>query len=80
MVVENAFGRLKGRWRCLLRRNDSDLQPVKSMVMTCCALHNLCENHGETYETELDVQPAEPGVAVTQDVEGINVREGLMQF
>ena len=61
----------------------SDLQLVKSMVMTCCALHNLCENHGETYETELtelDVQPAEPGVAVAQDVEGINVREGLMQF
>ncbi|XP_030219862.1 protein ANTAGONIST OF LIKE HETEROCHROMATIN PROTEIN 1 [Gadus morhua] len=83
VVVENAFGRLKGRWRCLLKRNDSDLQLVKSMVMTCCALHNLCENHGETYETELtelDVQPAEPGVAVAQDVEGINVREGLMQF
>uniref|UniRef100_A0A3Q3BA40 Uncharacterized protein n=1 Tax=Kryptolebias marmoratus TaxID=37003 RepID=A0A3Q3BA40_KRYMA len=51
VVVENAFGRLKGRWRCLLKRNDCDVNLVKLMVLTCCALHNLCEGHGETYET-----------------------------
>uniref|UniRef100_A0A3Q0RQP3 Uncharacterized protein n=1 Tax=Amphilophus citrinellus TaxID=61819 RepID=A0A3Q0RQP3_AMPCI len=54
VVVENAFGRLRGRWCCLLKRNDCDIQLVKSMVATC-ALHNLCETYGETYETSWDV-------------------------
>ncbi|XP_070819612.1 uncharacterized protein [Chaetodon trifascialis] len=85
VVVENAFGRLKGRWRCLLKRNDCDVQLVKSMVLTCCALHNLCETHGETFETEWDVPAAatavEPVVAVDQGVEeeGRDVREGLIR-
>lgn len=65
VVVENSFGRLKGRWRCLLKRNDCDVSLVKSMVLTCCALHNLCERHGEEYDGEWDVaaavtEPAEP--------------------
>ena len=36
MVVENAFGRLKGRWRCLLKRNDNALKNVPNMVASCC--------------------------------------------
>lgn len=86
-VAENAFVRLKGRWRCLLKRNDCDLPLVKSMVVTCCALHNLCESRGEGYESEWDAAAAtavEPGVAVAgeQDVEeeGRDVREGLMRY
>uniref|UniRef100_A0A3Q3GLQ7 DDE Tnp4 domain-containing protein n=1 Tax=Labrus bergylta TaxID=56723 RepID=A0A3Q3GLQ7_9LABR len=43
VVVENAFGRLKGRWRCLQKRYDCSLDGVKSLVITCCVLHNLCE-------------------------------------
>uniref|UniRef100_A0A3Q1AUI2 DDE Tnp4 domain-containing protein n=1 Tax=Amphiprion ocellaris TaxID=80972 RepID=A0A3Q1AUI2_AMPOC len=88
VVVENAFGRLKGRWRCLLKRNDYDTQLVKSMVLTCCALHNLCEDQGETYETSWDVPEAaaaaahEPAVAVSHSVEegGRHVRDALVQY
>ena len=50
MVVENAFGRLKGRWRCLLKRNDNALKNVPNMVASCCVLHNLCETWGESFD------------------------------
>ena len=51
-VVENAFGRLKGRWRCLLKRNDCHLEFVKLQVAACCTLHNICEVHREGYYDE----------------------------
>ena len=51
-VVENAFGRLKGRWRCLAKRNDCALEFVKVQVAACCTLHNICEVHGVGYRDE----------------------------
>lgn len=86
VVVENAFGRLKGRWRCLMKRNDGDIQLVKSMVLACCALHNICERHGENYQHEWDAPvaaavPQQPAVVLGQcaEEEGRDVREGLMR-
>ncbi|CAC5418943.1 unnamed protein product [Mytilus coruscus] len=43
MVVENAFGRLKGRWRCLMKRNDLSTLFVPDVAECCCTLHNICE-------------------------------------
>ena len=42
MVVENVFGRLKGRWRCLLKQMDFALENVSNVVAACVTLHNLC--------------------------------------
>lgn len=53
MVVENAFGRLKGRWRILLKRNDTRIQKLPNLVIACCVLHNLCESSGEDFDTHL---------------------------
>uniref|UniRef100_A0A3B3T5Q9 DDE Tnp4 domain-containing protein n=1 Tax=Paramormyrops kingsleyae TaxID=1676925 RepID=A0A3B3T5Q9_9TELE len=52
-VVEMSFGRLKGRWRCLLKRNDCKLELSKKMVLTCCVLHNICEEHGDNFTEDL---------------------------
>ena len=47
IVVENAFGRLKARWRRLTKRNDMDVCNVPRIVTACCILHNICEIHGD---------------------------------
>ena len=62
MVVENAFGRLKGRWRCLLKRIDANLSNVPNMVSSCVVLHNVCEKYGDNcsqdWVVDMDQQTA----------------------
>ena len=55
MVVENAFGRLKGRWRCLLKWMDFALENVPNIVAACIILHNLCEMYGDHFQSEWEV-------------------------
>lgn len=50
VVVEHAYGRLKGRWRCLLKRLDVHVRDVPELVAACCVLHNMCEVHGDTFD------------------------------
>lgn len=53
MVTENAYGRLKGRWRILLKRNDTNLDNMPNLVLAVCTLHNLCETTGEEFDNHL---------------------------
>ena len=54
IVIENAFGRLKGRWRCLLKRTDMDLKNIPNVIARCVILHNICETHKEQFTECLD--------------------------
>lgn len=83
VTVECAFGRLKGRWRCLGKRLDVDISTVPTIISACCTLHNVCEKHGEAYEG--------PAKAILQDnriaeggaqdaAEPTRVREALTEF
>ena len=50
-VVEQAFGRLKGRWKIMngnCKLNDPVF--VRQVAMVCCALHNVCERHQCPFE------------------------------
>ncbi|GJP84684.1 hypothetical protein CLOP_g14736, partial [Closterium sp. NIES-67] len=46
-VGKDAIGRLKGRWRILLRRAEGKLHELPRLVGACCALHNFLEQKGE---------------------------------
>ncbi|KAM7170565.1 uncharacterized protein RBU57_005217 [Macrochelys suwanniensis] len=56
MVVECAFGRLKGRWRSLLTRSDLSQTNIPIVIAACCVLHNLGESKGETFMAGWEVE------------------------
>ncbi|KAK6168872.1 hypothetical protein SNE40_020041 [Patella caerulea] len=61
MVIENVFGRLKGRWRRLQKRVDCDIKDTPDLILTCCVLHNiLCEKQGEVYFDQWNIELDNP--------------------
>lgn len=51
-VVDTSFMRLKGRWRCLVKKNDIDASNMSKVVVACCVLHNICEERGDSFLPE----------------------------
>ena len=86
MVIENTFGRLKGRWRCLLKRNDDDTDFITIIITACCILHNMCEIHKQEFKKKWlqkkKKQAEEEVVDGGQGDEGIarNIREALTTY
>ena len=48
VIVEQAFGVLKGRFRILLKRMDIGLENTVKTIITCC-LHSICQLRGDFY-------------------------------
>ena len=87
MVVENAFGRLKGRWRCLLKRMDyMDIDTIINVVACCVVLHNICEFSGDRCDTEWISSNRQSQVySATAPVRGANttangIRDALKEY
>ena len=86
VTVEHAYGRLKGRWRCLLKRLDVHVSDVPELVAACCVLHNVCEIHGEHFDEEWMEGVQDDSITVnstpttTQAGSGQNTRQALMTY
>ena len=86
VVVENAFGRLKGRYRSLGKRLDQSVQNATITVTACCVLHNYCEVMKQEFNEEwlegvqlhLNIQPCDR--EEKQDREAAYVRNSLKSF
>ena len=50
MTIENSFGRLKGRLRCLKKRLEVVVEFACTVIAACVILHNICEISRETYD------------------------------
>lgn len=55
-VIENAFGRLKARFR-MLKLLEVRLEKVVNIIKVCCVLHNLCETTGDIFERHWELVP-----------------------
>ncbi|XP_071486760.1 uncharacterized protein [Diadema antillarum] len=83
-VVEHAFGRLKGRWRILNKKNDLHLSFMRTLVQTCCTLHNICESNGDPFRAAW-MYGVENNVPVNHNnqrprADSSRIREALKQY
>jgi len=83
MVVENAFGRLKGRWRCLQKRIDVQVDNAVTAVGTCVVLHNICETIGDHCPEEWTQTDSEAEISIPvshrlRDGAASSVRNAIM--
>ena len=47
ILIENAFGRLKRRFRCLNRAMNVNVKEIPNLIMSCFVLYNICEVRNE---------------------------------
>jgi len=85
IVVENAYGRLKAKWR-LCKSNDMVIEHIPTVITACCILHNICEAHGNWFnekwieERDLLEQPPSAGTtAVTSDA-ATTIHNSLVEY
>lgn len=83
--MENAFGRLKARWRQFMKQNDMDILHVTQIVAACCILHNLYEIYGDDFnDTWLEdyslEQPHSPTPSSPPTSHARALRDFLVQY
>ncbi|XP_071581132.1 uncharacterized protein, partial [Temnothorax nylanderi] len=90
VAIEMAFGRLKGRWRILLKRIDVNYLFVPNITSACCILQNWLETKNEAFIQQWlnDVaeaqiiyqQPMDMGNRERDDITGSRIRQHLTDY
>ncbi len=84
-VIENAFGRLKARFRIISKRMELDVNNVNETVSACVILHNLFEGFGEFipphwYGIPFQRIQGPPGANRAAQRSAINIRNAIVQY
>ncbi|XP_064475352.1 uncharacterized protein LOC135389217 [Ornithodoros turicata] len=88
IVVENAFGRLKARFRYVMKRTECDTGSVHVTIRACCILHNMCEHFSDVADptwiaeaTSIDQARGQPEHLTSGCTSsGTRVREALVGY
>lgn len=88
IVVENAFGRLKARWRILTKKIDAKIENVPLIVHGCCVLHNISETSTVRFDSsfmsdrqrETFEQPQPRPSTSAADTHAVEVRLALLKY
>ena len=86
VLVENAFGRLKGRFRSISKRLDLNVENSCNVIAACRVLHNSCEYLHEFFDDQwlngvivhVGVCPADPDQR--QNINATAIRDAIKSF
>ena len=67
MVTEGAYGQLKGRWRVLLRKNESSQDNARITTLACMVLHNTCIAKGDAISKKHDLSLDADGQKINRE-------------
>lgn len=57
VLVENVFGRAKGRFRCLSKKLETSVENTCIIISACCILHNFCETDNQQFKDDWGQDP-----------------------
>ena len=86
VVVENAFGRLKGRFKCIAKRLDLRVDNCVLVVSACCTLHNYCELSQQTFDEswlgdiQVNYTRTNQVGSLRQDRNASAIRDAILQY
>lgn len=78
VVIENTFGRLKNRWRCLSKDRTLHYNPERcaAIIMACCLLHNLAINFSVPDPEEVVEESTNTSEVALQECDGDDLLRG----
>lgn len=84
VLIENAFGLLKNRFRQLMKLEFHDVNKITRFIVSCCVLHNLCIDNNDFIDIDEDENPDDPEFETSEDevskLKGETKREIIRKF
>jgi len=82
VVIEQAYGILKGCWRCLYKAMEEKTSSIPLTILACCVLHNICIIVGDPSAIDPVEDDDEDGDSFNGDIQlgASDIRDNIMQY